>query len=102
MKEDGGRTWLQYWLWCYYNPKHLLGWGKHEGDWEVVQIGLDGETPDVLTYSQHENGEARDWDKAQPPGRSPDRLRRRRSRTPATSSRARTRTCSASTTPTAR
>ena len=71
VKEDGGRTWLQYWLWCYYNPKHLLGWGKHEGDWEVVQVGLDGETPDVLTYSQHENGEARDWDKARRQGDHP-------------------------------
>ena len=71
MKEDGGRIWLQYWLWCYYNPKHLLGWGKHEGDWEVVQIGLDGDEPDVLTYSQHENGEARDWDKARRQGDHP-------------------------------
>jgi hypothetical protein len=60
---DGGRVWLQYWLWCYYNPKHLLGFGRHEGDWELVQIGLaqDG-TPEVATFSQHEGGEARDWD----------------------------------------
>lgn len=71
VKEDGDRTWLQFWLWCYYNPKHLLGWGKHEGDWEVVQIGLDGDTPDVLTYSQHENGEARSWDKARRQGDHP-------------------------------
>jgi hypothetical protein len=71
VKEDGGRTWLQYWLWSYYNPKHLLGFGKHEGDWEVVQIGLDGETPDVLTYSQHSNAEARDWDKARRQGEHP-------------------------------
>ena len=71
VKEDGGRTWLQYWLWCYYNPKHLLGWGKHEGDWEVVQIGLDGDDPDVLTYSQHENGEAKDWDDARRQGEHP-------------------------------
>src|SRR5688572_2844447 len=21
--RDGGRTWLQYWFWLYYNPKHL-------------------------------------------------------------------------------
>jgi len=62
LKEDGGRTWLQYWLWCYYNPKHLLGFGKHEGDWEVVQVGLGADgTPEVATYSQHENGEAREW-----------------------------------------
>ena len=72
VKEDGGRIWLQYWLWCYYNPKHLLGFGKHEGDWEVVQIGLDAATtPEVATYSQHENGEARDWDKARRQGDHP-------------------------------
>ena len=62
VKEDGGRTWLQYWLWCYYNPKHLLGFGKHEGDWEVVQVGLGADgTPEVATYSQHASGEAREW-----------------------------------------
>src|SRR4051794_5099340 len=38
--KDGGRTWLQYWLWSYANPKNLLGFGRHEGDWEVVQVGL--------------------------------------------------------------
>ena len=27
--KDGGRTWLQYWLWCYYNPKQLLGLGDN-------------------------------------------------------------------------
>jgi hypothetical protein len=61
--EDGGRTWLQYWLWCYYNPKHLLGLGKHEGDWEMVQVGLGADgSPEVATYSQHEGGEAHDWE----------------------------------------
>ena len=64
VKEDAGRLWLQYWLWSYYNPKHLLGLGKHEGDWELVQIGLDDDgRPEVATYSQHEGGEARSWDK---------------------------------------
>jgi hypothetical protein len=57
---DGDLTWLQYWLWFYYNPKHLLGLGRHEGDWELVQVGLaaDG-SPAVVTGSQHETGEAR-------------------------------------------
>ena len=60
---DGEAVWLQYWLWCYYNPKHLLGFGRHEGDWEVVQVklGEDGE-PEAATYSQHSHAEARDWD----------------------------------------
>jgi hypothetical protein len=59
---DGDRVWLQYWLWCYYNPKQLLGFGRHEGDWEMVQVGLGaGGAPEVATFSQHEGGEARDW-----------------------------------------
>src|SRR4051812_20771249 len=63
VKEDGGRTWLQYWLWCYYNPKHLLGLGKHEGDWEMVQVGLGANgTPEAVTYSQHEGGEGHKWE----------------------------------------
>ena len=60
--RHGGYTWLQYWLWFYYNPKHLLGAGKHEGDWELVQVrlGRDG-APELVTCSQHETGEARPW-----------------------------------------
>ena len=72
VKEDGGRVWLQYWLWSYYNPKHLLGLGRHEGDWEVVQVGLSGDgEPEVATFSQHEGGEARDWDKLRRQGDHP-------------------------------
>ena len=57
---ERGRKWLQYWVWFYYNPKNLLGFGKHEGDWEMVQIELDAEgRPDVLTYAQHKHGEVR-------------------------------------------
>jgi len=58
--EDSGRTWLQYWFWLYYNPKNLFGFGKHEGDWELVQLGLgaDGE-PELAAYSQHSSGETR-------------------------------------------
>jgi hypothetical protein len=56
----GERTWLQYWLWLYYNPKHLLGFGRHEGDWELVQVGLDRTgAPALVTYAQHAGGEGR-------------------------------------------
>lgn len=62
--SHGGFTWLQYWLWFYYNPKHLLGAGKHEGDWELVQVGLGADrTPEFVTCSQHETGEARSWER---------------------------------------
>jgi microsomal dipeptidase-like Zn-dependent dipeptidase len=71
-----GRTWLQYWFWLYYNPKNLFGFGKHEGDWEMVQVGLraDG-TPEVLTYAQHKRGDARKWDSRGVAFTSPERLR---------------------------
>jgi hypothetical protein len=60
--DDGGRTWLQYWFWLYYNPKNLFGFGKHEGDWEMVQVGLGaGGEPEEATYAQHNSGEARRW-----------------------------------------
>jgi hypothetical protein len=64
--EDGGRRWLQYWFWLYFNPKHLMGFGKHEGDWEMIQIGLgpDGE-PELVGYAQHESGEARKAEKVE-------------------------------------
>jgi len=58
----GDKVWLQYWMWSYYNPKHLLGLGRHEGDWEVIQIRLSASgEPEAATYSQHTAGEARDW-----------------------------------------
>jgi hypothetical protein len=58
----GGKTWLQYWLFSYYNPQNVLGFGVHEGDWEFVQVGLDGDgAPDVATYAQHGGGERCGW-----------------------------------------
>jgi hypothetical protein len=64
VKRDGKLTWLQYWFWIYYNPKNLFGFGKHEGDWEMIQIGLDAnDEPKVASYAQHNSGEARPWRK---------------------------------------
>jgi hypothetical protein len=72
VKVDGDRTWLQYWLWFYDNPKNLLGFGRHEGDWELVQVGLGADDrPEVVTCSAHEGGEARDWDKVERLGAHP-------------------------------
>jgi hypothetical protein len=62
----GGKTWLQYWLFSYYNPQNVLGFGVHEGDWEFVQVGLDGDgAPDVATYAQHGSGERCPWSRVQ-------------------------------------
>ena len=62
VRQDRGRTWLQYWFWLYYNPKNLFGFGKHEGDWEMMQVGLGAnDVPEVATCAQHDTGEARPW-----------------------------------------
>jgi hypothetical protein len=60
--EGRGGTWLQYWFWVYLNQKRLLGFGSHEGDWEMIQIHLarNGE-PDRVTFAQHDHGDARRW-----------------------------------------
>jgi hypothetical protein len=66
VRDDGGRDWLQYWFWLYYNPKNLFGFGKHEGDWEMIQIGLGADgRPEVLAYAQHDSGEARKADEVE-------------------------------------
>jgi hypothetical protein len=68
----GDRVWLQYWLWSYYNPKHLLGLGRHEGDWELVQVRLGpGGEPEAATYSQHQTGEAKAWADVETQGEHP-------------------------------
>lgn len=61
-----GKYWLQYWLFYYYNDFDIAGFGVHEGDWEMVQIGLDSNgAPDVAAYSQHNDGERCDWDQVE-------------------------------------
>ena len=67
--HDDDRVWLQYWLWLYYNPKNLFGFGKHEGDWEMIQIGFDADGRPSCHRAQHDSGEAR--------GRGVGRARRR-------------------------
>jgi hypothetical protein len=45
---DSKQLWLQYWLWYIYNDYHLaFNAGLHEGDWEMVQLGMDGEQPEL-------------------------------------------------------
>jgi Concanavalin A-like lectin/glucanases superfamily len=62
----GGKTWLQYWFFSYYNPQNVLGFGVHEGDWEFAQVGLDSDgAPDVATYAQHGGGERCSWSQVQ-------------------------------------
>ena len=64
--DSKGRLWLQYWLFYYYNDYNLvgrfLGGGRHEGDWELVQLRLNAdEQPELAVYSQHKTAEAKPW-----------------------------------------
>ena len=73
VQEDGGRVWLQYWLFYYFNDKSLAGIGDHEGDWEMIQIGLDrGGHPELATFAQHKGGERRPWKQVETLDDAPD------------------------------
>jgi len=62
--QGGGLYWQQFWTWWPYNPKKYAGFGEHEGDWEFCQLGtvdVDGEDPILMTCSQHDGGEKREY-----------------------------------------
>jgi VPS62-like protein len=63
--DDNNDLWLQYWFWYFFNDYNLIGMflkaGLHEGDWEMIQIRLKDETPDLAIYAQHANAETRKW-----------------------------------------
>jgi hypothetical protein len=63
--DSKGDLWLQYWFFYFYNDYNLIGTflkaGLHEGDWEMVQIRLKNEKPDLAVYAQHADAEARKW-----------------------------------------
>ncbi|HYC82847.1 MAG TPA: patatin-like phospholipase family protein [Solirubrobacterales bacterium] len=48
-----GTLWLQYWLFFYFADRGHLGIEQHEGDWQLVQIGLGKEAePRVATLAR--------------------------------------------------
>ncbi len=64
--EDGS-AWLQYWLFSYHNPHHLVG--THQGDWELVQLKVDPARPTpsqggllAATCYQHGDQDGREGD----------------------------------------
>lgn len=62
--RGGGLFWHQFWTWWPYNPKVYAGFGAHEGDWEMVQLGCTdeaGDEPVLMTCSQHDGGEKREF-----------------------------------------
>jgi hypothetical protein len=60
----GSLWWHQWWLWWLYNPKVYAGFGAHEGDWEMVQLGCrdaEGNVPILMSFSQHDGGAKREF-----------------------------------------
>lgn len=61
-----GNVWLQYWLFSYDNPHHVVG--NHQGDWELVQVKVDpNRTPAeggllAATCFQHGDQDGREGD----------------------------------------
>jgi hypothetical protein len=35
------RIFLRYWIWLYYTTQTLLGAGRHEGSWQLVEVTVD-------------------------------------------------------------
>lgn len=77
VRDREGALWLQYWAWYVYNDYRLAAnVGLHEGDWEMVQLLLDGDDPDVArptyaVYAQHRHAERRPWDRVERDGDAP-------------------------------
>jgi hypothetical protein len=78
----GGGRWLQYWLFYFMSSKGVpgvrsatgpLGFGLHEGDWEMVQIALPeaGGPPVAATYAAHGHGHRIDWADVEQDGGAP-------------------------------
>lgn len=74
-RKEGGR-WLQYWFFYFMSAKGVpgvrsatgpLGFGLHEGAWEMIQIALpeDGGTPLAATYAAHDHGHRIAWDEVE-------------------------------------
>src|SRR4051794_34335182 len=65
VEEPAGVRWLQYWFFYFFNDYNLIGAflhaGLHEGDWEMIQVRLRGEDPDLAVYCQHAHSTSRDW-----------------------------------------
>ena len=52
---NSGTLWLQYWFFYYYNDwSDLSVFGRHQGDWEMIQVSLDDDlNPSNVVYAQH-------------------------------------------------
>jgi len=59
IESDGQMTYVQYWMFYVFNPGSL---NRHQGDWEMVQVVLDGDLkPVATTFSQHHSAVQAGW-----------------------------------------
>lgn len=77
VRGSDGRLWLQYWCFFPYNDYTLLGpligAGRHQGDWEMLQLrmGADGQQPELALYAQHSRVGRRPWAQVEREGSHP-------------------------------
>jgi hypothetical protein len=76
--RGGGGVWLQWWLFYFHSAKGipgiraadgLLGAGLHQGDWELVQLGIPADRlddpnpePDVAVLAAHDYAHRIAWE----------------------------------------
>lgn len=67
-----GDAWLQYWLYYYYDDDAGFGL-RHEGDWETIQVHVPDPSadPDVVLYSNRDDGESCAWTNVERQGAAP-------------------------------
>jgi len=63
--STGESTVIQYWMFYAFNPGTM---NQHEGDWEMVQVILSGNTPTHVMYSQHHSGQKATWSQVEKEG----------------------------------
>lgn len=73
IEGSDGTLWLQYYLFYYYNSFQVAGIGVHEGDWEMVQVGVTPTTgqPTKMTFATHNHGIACNWNEVETAGGYP-------------------------------
>lgn len=62
VSTQGTQTLLQYWMFYAFNKGEL---NQHEGDWEMVQILLEQDTPTTVMVSQHYSGQQASWNQVE-------------------------------------
>lgn len=66
--SEGNKIVIQYWFFYAYNKGEL---NVHEGDWEMIQIILESNTPIKAMYSQHHSGQQTLWENVELTGNHP-------------------------------